>query len=540
MPKRKSAKTKVLSGHTQVGKKFYPPAAQFGWTEVHYIERILPEIAWLGYFLERFGTERGLHVVENFLRICYSTKSSGSKFFFCSAFCSLAADDWTSIRKACKAEGIFLEVLDALTPYVRCYPNNNPLQNVFEEKADVKKPSASDVERARAVISQLFDRRSQTASVVQSIVPKIEIAIGKFHVPQDYPFVDFDSIITAFGSEHTDSLCSHVRMHVNSSFMMYESQIGAAWARYFWNRGKDLAPVHADNVEEQDAFERMHPMVKFGIDYEQYAWGVVDAIWEKFPVDIFESEFAEVIGALLARQCNLAVKVARNPDLWDYHAGPLFLRSMTDVYITVAWILNDPLVRARQFIQYGLGQEKLHVERLKAAIDEEEPDEADELREGIKAREAWIDGQHYSFLQHVDVGSWSGISTRKMAEEADCLDLYHFAYGGWSNATHSTWNHVGQFDVFPSSEPLHKHIWQPANLPHGFHADVVIKATKYFDKLAVHLVEEFKIEMTVPRPNEWLWPRLGQLQQEVDAIDSKKSGDAGGHERKRKKRTRPM
>ncbi len=534
MPKRKSAKSKILSGHTRVGKKFLPPAARFGWTEVHYIERILPEIAWLGYFVERFGTDRGLEVVEAFLRICYSIKASGSKFFFCSGFQSVTEDEWIRIRKNCKAKGIFLEALDALTPYVRCYPNNNSLRNVFEETSNVEKPSTSDVDRARAVVSQLLDRRSQTASIVQSIIPKIEIEIGKFHVPQDYPFVDFDSIITAFNSEYTSSLCSHVRMHVNSSFMMYEDQIGASWARYFWNRGKDLAPFRAYNVEEREASERMHPMIKFGIDYEQYAWGVVDAIWEKFPVDIFESEFAEVIGALLARQCNLAVKVARNPALWDYHAGPLFLRSMTDVYITVAWILKDPLVRARQFIQYGLGQEKLHVERLKTAIDDEEPDEADELRQGIKAREAWIDWQHYSFLQHVDVGSWSGISTRKMAEETECLDLYDFAYGGWSNATHSTWNHVGRFDVFPSSEPLHKHIWQPANLPHGLHEDVIIKATKYFDKLTVHLVDEFKIEMTIPRPSEWLWPRLSQLQEEMDAIESKKSGDTGKRKSKRK------
>jgi len=124
-----------------------------------------------------------------------------------------------------------------------------------------------------------------------------------------------------------------------------------------------------------------------------------------------------------------------------------------------------------------------------------------------------------------------------MAEEADCLDLYDFAYGGWSNATHSTWNHVGRFDVFPSSEPLHKHIWQPANLPHGLHADVVIKATKYFDKLAVHLVDEFKIEMTVPRPNEWLWPRMSQLQVEMDAIESKKGGGVGGHKSKGKPKT---
>ena len=142
MAKGKPAKTKVLSGHKQVGKKFFPPAARFGWTEVHYVERILPEIAWLGYFIERFGTEQGLNFVETFLRICYSVKSSGPKFF-CSAFRFLTADDWTRIRKACKAKGIFLEVLDALTPYVRCYPNNNPLQNFFEEKTDVKKPSGT-------------------------------------------------------------------------------------------------------------------------------------------------------------------------------------------------------------------------------------------------------------------------------------------------------------------------------------------------------------------------------------------------------------
>lgn len=256
--------------------------------------------------------------------------------------------------------------------------------------------------------------------------------------------------------------------------------------------------------------------------------GVVDAIWSKFPVDIFESEASEVIGALLARQCNLAVKVARNPDLWDYHAGPLFLRSMTDVYITAAWILKDTLNRARQFIQYGLGQEKLQVERLKAAIEKEQPDNVEELREGIEARQAWIDGQHYSFLQHVDVGSWSGISTRKMAEEANCLDLYDFAYTGWSHGAHGTWNHIGKFDVFPSADPLHKHILQPANVPHGCHLDVVEKATKYFDKLAVHLVDEFKIEMTVPRPNEWLWQRIGQLQQEMDKRESKRDAGVAG------------
>jgi hypothetical protein len=446
----------------------------------------------------------------------------------------VSKENWEDIRNSCQGKGIFAEVGDALRPFVRCYPRRNPIEPFFEEAHDAKTPSASDIDRSRTVVSNLFDRRSQSASLVQSVIPKIEIEIGKYHVPQNYPFLDFESIMTAFDSEHTSSLCSHVRMHVNSSFMMYESQIGDSWARYFWNRGRDLAPFNAGNVETQDIREPVYPVIKFGIDYEKYAWGVVDAIWTKFPVDIFESEVSEVIGALLAHQCNLAVKVASNPDLWDYHASPLFLRAMTDAYITVAWILKDPLVRARKFIQYGLGQEKLQIERLKAAIETEQPEDAELLRQGIEVRQGWIDCQHYSFLQHVDVGSWSGISTRKMAEEADCLDLYDFAYTGWSHGAHGTWNHVGKFDAFPSADPLHKHILQPANLSHGQHLDVVEKATKYFDKLAVHLVDEFKIEMKVPRPTEWLWQRMGKLQKEMNAGESQEDDDHGGQTSKEK------
>ena len=58
--------------------------------------------------------------------------------------------------------------------------------------------------------------------------------------------------------------------------------------------------------------------------------------------------------------------------------------------------------------------------------------------------------------------------------------------------------------------------------------DVVIKATKYFDKLVVHLVDEFKIEMTVPRPNEWVWPRLSQMQEEMDAMEKNTATSATG------------
>jgi hypothetical protein len=57
MAKRKPKKKGVLSDHARVGKKFFPPAARFGWTEVHYVERILPENRVDGIFYRAISNE---------------------------------------------------------------------------------------------------------------------------------------------------------------------------------------------------------------------------------------------------------------------------------------------------------------------------------------------------------------------------------------------------------------------------------------------------------------------------------------------------
>jgi phosphopantetheine adenylyltransferase len=72
----------------------------------------------------------------------------------------------------------------------------------------------------------------------------------------------------------------------------------------------------------------------------------------------------------------------------------------------------------------------------------------------------------------------------------------------------------------PSLEPLHKHIWQPANVKHGQHIDVVVQGTKYFDELCVLIVAEFKLKMEGPNPNAWLEERLSELFSETEQIQT--------------------
>lgn len=492
--------------------------AQLGLTEVHYIDRLVPEIAWIGYFLKHLGIKKGIETVVKFIETALNLKDWGKlpEFSLICTYRNLLADDWAELRKQLHDKDIFKECLGSLEPFLRCYPDGNPLADLPKKRIR-KRASSKDVKTAREVVSGLFDRRSKHATIVQSVVLYVDIDSGKLKYSKNVPLPDLNSIFIDFGSDEAMRAGAHVRMHLNTVYGVSNGSMSHAWASYFWNRGKELAPLKTEiEIPANYNTSSKHPLVGFGIDYERFAWGMVDEIWTKLPVDIFQDEFFSVIGALLARQCNLAVKLAINSDLWDFQAGPLFLRPMTDCYITAAWILKDRIERARKFILYGLGQEKLQIEHLRSVLDEQEPERRNDLKQVIEAREAWLNGQRFSFLQNVDVGSWSGISTRDMADEAGCLDLYNFAYTPWSQAAHGVWNHIGRFDAMPSREPLHKHIWQPINFDHGREVDVVVNATKYFDKLCRLFVREFGLTIQRPSTFDWVMQRLNQLQTEME------------------------
>jgi hypothetical protein len=314
-------------------------------------------------------------------------------------------------------------------------------------------------------------------------------------------------------------------MNVNQVFGFYDKDIGENWSDYFWNRGRVLSPLETEYDIPTIDEPHPHPLGAFGMEFESYARSLLRDVWKALPVDVFRSEPFEVVGALLSRQCNLAVKVILNPGVWDFYSGPLFLRAMVDNYITAAWILKDPLDRSRKFILYGLGQEKLQIEHLKTEHESMDDEDKERMQQAIDAREAWVNCQRFTFLQEVDIGSWSGISTRKMAEEADCMGLYRFAYTPWSQAAHGVWNHVGRFDSKSSDDSLHKHIRQPFFIEHQ-EFDVVVNTAKYLDKMFRLVVDHFDLEMKVEPPYDWVLDRAEGLHDQM--VQYRKAQQASG------------
>ena len=175
--------------------------------------------------------------------------------------------------------------------------------------------------------------------------------------------------------------------------------------------------------------------------------------WKSWPANMAANRVHEVVGALIARQVSLATRLVQSPGIWNPHVGPLVLRVMVDNHINLAWILAQPEDRARKFVEHGLGQEKLIIEHRKATIRESGGDP--DTDERIKADEAWIDSQKFGFLTEVNIGGWSGLDTRKMAEEVGLLEMHRRDYTTLSCPVHNMWNHLGRYNVERCKNPLH-------------------------------------------------------------------------------------
>jgi hypothetical protein len=213
-----------------------------------------------------------------------------------------------------------------------------------------------------------------------------------------------------------------------------------------------------------------------------------------WPPDFAHIQVHEVIGGLLARQATLAKEIAAAPSLWNGHSAPIMLRAMADVYINLAWLLLDPPERCLKYISFGLGQAKLELKHRQAEISTRTPTPEESARLG--ALEAWIDNQRATFLLDVDLGKWSGLSVRQMAEEADCIDFFHYVYSPFSGCAHSMWQHVAIYNLKTCGNALHRYHRLPNSPPLDPDIDYLLLAAKYWGKSLRTFDDRFQLTST--------------------------------------------
>jgi len=215
-------------------------------------------------------------------------------------------------------------------------------------------------------------------------------------------------------------------------------------------------------------------------------------LWNDFQIDLSIKEQYEVIAGIIARQITITIHFASNSNIWTGDLAPIILRSLADNYINLAWILESPIDRAQKFILYGLGQEKLMIEYRKNQMINDGLNPEDDGP--IQFSEKWINSQRYTFLTEVNLGSWSGISTREMAQQANCMDFYNFVYQPFSSAAHNIWNHIAKYNLKTSDNILHKLLKVPVISEIVSHLDYLDLAAKYTDKCFFQYYEKFPID----------------------------------------------
>jgi len=176
--------------------------------------------------------------------------------------------------------------------------------------------------------------------------------------------------------------------------------------------------------------------------------------------------------------------------MWSPHSGPITLRAMADVFISLAWILKEPGPRARKFVEDGLGAIKLQLAHQERALETAtDPKDIEDMRQMIEVWREWLTMQRMEQFVAVNLGSWSGLNTRKMAEEAGFLDFYNYVYQPFSSVAHSNWSHVSMFNTVFCQNPAHRGHRAPAIGSNEPDAHWLFLAGKYLSKSFGHFDE---------------------------------------------------
>lgn len=511
---------KILEGHKKVGTKFIPPAKHLiNLSEMTWTEDLLPELIWIGVVIEKLGLRNGIEYLSYMIATSSEIYKSEKHldFAFISSFRFLSKNDFDELINKLKEKNYLEKLSDSLQDFIKLYPDNNPLKFFLNEKITFNKSDA--IQDFKKTLAKYFNRRSKDATIIQTLIPYSKMRAGKLHFAAHIEVPDYNSIVENFESDEAKKASSSVRAFVNGAYGHIAESITKEWSIYFWNNGLKLEKLEitklSDNEFTYDGEDKFFQQIA---KYEKYVDLAVINRWNKLPKDIYEHHTIEVIGAILSRQASLAKCIARNPENWDFHIGPILLRAMIDVHITLAWILTDPNSISKKFIEYGLGQEKLQIEHLEDESDQHEDKPLLDLM--IDSRKAWLTDQRYAFLTTVNVGSWSEHSTRDIAEKAGCRNLYRFAYSPFSSCAHSMWNHIGKFNVRFSDNSIHKHLRLPFDPDIPPQSETLINSAKYLLKSLNAIDEYYKLESDNFDPMEFWYNYFDSIKESDSGITS--------------------
>lgn len=517
------AEKQILSDHVKKKKRLIPPLLNLpgGMSPYSWAQELMPDLLWLALLHETLGMHRGVECAIKVVSTANELCSCEPKPFFCRAgsFLKLSDKEKKDLVQKLESEGYLSDIRSGLMPIFHFFPEC-PLLFLKPEKEPLPdKKEATDL--LNSLLPSLYDRYSRIAAFTQATAlcsgfeqDKIKITMEKAPM-----FTNFNEIENYPHTEKSKQVAASLRAAMPMLLIGADNDNETAdWIDSFWKElsgfGECELEEHMQYCDEEkagDAFERC--IFRFCNAARRELQERID----KWHFNLNNIELYEVIGALLARQTTLAVDLAVSPMIWTPHSAALFHRAMADVYITIAWIFKDPVKRSKQFVEDGIGAVKLEIEHRKKEQEKRDNDDP-RIDAMIEFQEKWVSSQRIADLVEVNLGSWSGITTRQMAIEADCLDFYNYVYQPFSAAVHSAWPHISVKNLQYCSNPAHRHHRVPISADYQPDPHFLYLAAKYLQKAFARFDEETGVKTEAPSAFDLLYEDLYGAPEDADAI----------------------
>jgi len=487
---KKLRKKRILADHQQKGKTFIPPFLATLGNKLGYIrwtDDLLPEMLWIALLFDSFPERRAVEIAE---KCAQETKQvlqpkKARSFAFISEYDSINPTIAKEIREVLSKEGVLEDLQVSLYPLVSLYPKC-PLNCFYDEedKARQRGDVNSSLYTLKRVVSNCFDRRGRPAMIVQATAVYLMIVTGKMIVPKGTGLEKINDILDYPKTDESQKLGASVRASLNVP--IFNESESRWWCSYFWQHGYEISicefPKRPSISIAEESKYNVSKLLEAAQLYRDKLLKEIKDCWNRVTIDLSKPLRDEVLGALIARQARFATVIVTEPQLWSLDISRILLRCMVDTHITLLWLATKGTYPDfENFVEYGLGQEKLLLEHIKSRLDKSDP-ESHRLRENVEGMESWIDSQFLTYLLPVNVGSWTKKTTRQMAEETGCPEIFNLSYAPFSSVLHGTWNAISRLNLEFCSNPLHRFHRVPSLEEPPIHLGTPEQAIKIMDE----------------------------------------------------------
>lgn len=476
-PQLKKPKSEVLKGHKKVGTKYLPPFMTYPkLVPISWAHDMLPELLWLALLSDQLGyrvaIQNAIQLSDIVNTIVREPRKGG--FNLASDFNKTLQGERDEVNS--EIDGGLRNSLDSCVGLITKFYPEFPMKWLVSEKWMKETSVGLDgLEQIKNAIRTRVDRTSKLAMECQVLAFVMEGKSGKLKVHSEIAH-DLNLISEYPESDESRKMAAQVRAALNALLMHRKKP--HTWPDYFWRHSFEISPCEYRSKNKD--FEKSYPDVneavepeaavipvvnktfEFGRQFEDMTQTELQNLWNDARVDLADPTRHNVIIGLLARNLGLACDIVQNPGLWIMPISAILVRCMIETQIRLTWLIRCGTdMDFKDYVEYGLGQEKLYVEHLKRLSLEDRLDKQ-EITEDIEGREKWINAQRFTFLLPVDVGGGNkGKNLRVMAEEAGILDLHRLGYSPLSSAVHGHWNTIARLNLTPCLNPLHGQHWLP-------------------------------------------------------------------------------